>query len=68
MHCILNYKSNYYNKEGGAENLIYLEFDIENSLQCGFLSVPVAQFLGRVDQTMVEEGEFTFALNGVLVG
>lgn len=24
--------------------------------------------LARVDQTMVEEGEFTFALNGVLFG
>ena len=45
-----------------------MEFDIEHNLQCGFLSVPVAQFLGRVDQTMVEEGEFTFALNGVLFG
>lgn len=68
VHSILNYKSSYYNKSGGAENLFFLEFDVGESQRCGFLSEAAGEFLSSVDQTMVEEGDFTFALNGVLFG
>ncbi len=38
VHTILNYKNQYYSKKKGAENLLYMEFDVEENLRSGFLS------------------------------